>query len=61
MFVVIAGNFRIEVNKALRTLAAETDHLTHEFKRLQQLREAVAEAERSYLDRQRRLRARPLS
>jgi hypothetical protein len=61
MFVVIPGNIQIEVNSALQTLAAATDHLRHEFNRLQQLRETVAEAERSYLDRQRRLGARPLS
>jgi hypothetical protein len=60
-FVVMLGNNQIELNNAIRTLAAATDHLRHEFDRLQQLRETVAEAERSYLDRQRRLRARPLS
>jgi hypothetical protein len=60
-FVVMPGNNQIEVNNALQTLAAATDHIRHELERLQQLRETVAEAERSYLDRQRRLRARPLS
>ena len=59
--MVMLGNNQIELNNAIRTLAAATDHLRHEFDRLQQLRETVAEAERSYLDRQRRLRARPLS
>jgi hypothetical protein len=42
-------------------LAAAVDHLKREFHELEQLREAVAEAERSNLDREQRPRARPLS
>jgi hypothetical protein len=47
--------------KTSPTLEAALDHLKREFEELQQLREAVAEAERSNLDRERRPRARPLS
>jgi hypothetical protein len=44
-------------SKALHAFSTSVD----EFDELQQLREAAAEAERSYLDRQQRPRARPLS
>ena len=42
-------------------LEAAVDHLRREFDKLQQLREAVAEAERLNLDREQHPRARPLS
>lgn len=42
-------------------LTAADEQLKRKFKELQQLREAVAEAERSYLDREPRPLARPLS
>jgi hypothetical protein len=41
--------------------ASAVEHLRREFGELKQLREAVAEAERTYLNQQRRPRARPLS
>jgi hypothetical protein len=46
---------------ALHALASAVEHLKCEYGELQQLREAVAEAERTYLNRQRRSRAMPLS
>jgi hypothetical protein len=46
---------------ALRALASAVEHLKCEYGELQQLREAVAEAERTYLIRQQSPQARPLS
>jgi hypothetical protein len=46
---------------ALPQLTAADEQLKRAFKELQRLREAVAEAERSYLDREPRPLARPLS
>jgi len=46
---------------ALHALASVVEHLKCEYGELQHLREAVAEAERTYLNRQRRSRAMPLS
>jgi hypothetical protein len=48
-------------SNALHALASAVDHLKRDYGELQQLREAVAEAERTYLNRQRRSRAMPLS
>jgi hypothetical protein len=48
-------------SNALYALASAVDHLKRDYGELQQLREAVAEAERTYLNRQRRSRAKPLS
>jgi len=48
-------------SKALPALASAVEHLKHEYGELQQLREAVAEAERTYLHRQQSPQARPLS
>jgi hypothetical protein len=47
--------------KTYPTLAAAVDHLKREFDELQQLREAVAEAERSNLHQDQRPRVRQLS
>jgi len=41
-------------SSALHALASAVDHLKRDYGELQQLREAVAEAERTYLSRQRR-------
>ena len=48
-------------SKTLDTLAAASDSLRRELNELQKLREAVAEAERSKLDRQQPPEARPVS
>jgi hypothetical protein len=48
-------------SNALHALASAVEHLKRDYGELQQLREAVAEAERTYLNRQRRSRAMPLS
>ena len=48
-------------SNALHALASAVEHLKRDYGELQQLREAVAEAERTYLNRQRRSRARPIS
>jgi hypothetical protein len=47
--------------KTFPTLAAAVDHLKREFDELQQLREALAKAERSNLERDQRRRTEPLS
>lgn len=41
-------------SNALHALASAVDHLKRDYGELQQLREAVAEAERTYLSRRRR-------
>ena len=51
---VIRGN-------ALHALGSAVEHLKREYGELQRLREAVAEAERTYLNRQQHPQARPLS
>jgi hypothetical protein len=48
-------------SNALHALASTVEHLKREYCELQQLREAVAEAERTYLNRQQSPQARPLS
>jgi hypothetical protein len=48
-------------SNALHALASAVDHLKRDYGELQQLREAVAEAEQAYLNRQRRSRAMPIS
>jgi hypothetical protein len=48
-------------SNALHARASAVDHLKRDYGELQQLREAVAEAERTYLNRQRRSRTMPLS
>ena len=48
-------------SNALHALASAVDHLKRDYGELQRLREAVAEAERIYLNRHRRSRAMPLS
>ena len=48
-------------DKVSTLLAATDDRLRRELSELQKLREAVAEAERSSLDRQKRAEPRPLS
>jgi hypothetical protein len=51
---VIRGN-------ALYALGSAVEHSKREYGELQRLREAVAEAERTYLNRQQHPQARPLS
>lgn len=46
---------------SIPVLIAADEHLKREFHELQQLRKAVAEAERSHLDRELRPLAKPLS
>jgi hypothetical protein len=48
-------------SNALHALVSTVDHLKRDYGELQQLREAVAEAERTYLNRQRRSRVKPIS
>lgn len=48
-------------SNALHALASAVDHLRRDYGELQRLREAVAEAERTYRNRQGRSRAMPLS
>ena len=48
-------------SNALHALGSAVEHLKREYGELQQLREAVAEAERTYLNRQQHPQARPLS
>jgi hypothetical protein len=58
--MAVAG-VRVDASNALRTLTIVADNLKRELDELRQLREAIAEAERAYLDRQQRLRVTPLS
>jgi hypothetical protein len=60
MKMPVAGLNAVRSN-ALHAFASAIDHLNREFGELQQLREAVAEAERSNLNRQQRPQARPES
>ena len=57
----VAGLGAVIQSSELHVLVSTFDHLKRDYGELQQLREAVAEAERTYLNRRRRSRPKPLS